>query len=50
LTHARVDTLVGHFENDKSLRHGSISIGFGWGRVQSEQENMPHGPCDGPEA
>jgi hypothetical protein len=34
----------------KTVRNGSKSIGFGWGRAQSEREDMPLGPCDGPDA
>jgi hypothetical protein len=32
------------------FRNGSISIGFGWNRMQKEREDMPGGPCHGPEA
>jgi hypothetical protein len=36
--------------NNTSLRNGSKSIGFAWGRVQSDREDMPRGPCNVPEA
>jgi hypothetical protein len=49
LTHG-LTNLSDILRNDKSFRNGSISIGFGWGRVQSQWEYMPRGPCHGPEA
>jgi hypothetical protein len=39
------------FKNyEQPFRIGSIWIGFGWYGVQNKQEDMPHGPCHGPEA